>query len=273
MTADNDIISFFREESTKLEMEFKSAKRNGSGTPNEISDFQEGHFNQFISKMFPFPYKIKKGQIRDSFQNKSNSIDCIVINPIHPHVIEINDKFSFILADGVDSAIELKPSFQDKKEFMRGLKQLWSVKKLQRVKSPIVVSARFPEEVVNISKRIPTFLFGMTGSEDPSKLCKWLCEFDKENNVPLIEQIDYVILNNQYIIANIKHESLSPYAKMENIENIGYSVEKWKEDTLAAFIYRLSIVYHAQPTFSGHIFSHYLNDIRPSVAIQKWIDD
>jgi len=83
----------------------------------------------FIKKYFPFPFRLAKGQIIDSFGKESASIDCILLNPNHPYTTNSNEKhFSAILSDGVDVAIELKPDLNSEKEIHRSLKQIKSVK-------------------------------------------------------------------------------------------------------------------------------------------------
>ncbi len=74
-----------------------------------MSDWREETVKSFLEKYFPFPHRIVKGNIIDTFGRRSDSIDCIVLSPAHPYTIDnISKKASVIFADGVDYAIEVK---------------------------------------------------------------------------------------------------------------------------------------------------------------------
>ena len=92
-----------------------------------------------LEKNFPFPYRITKGNIIDSYNQRRASIDCIILDPSHPYTIDSkNKKASVIFADGVDYAIEIKGNLTDKDEIERALKQIESVKKLTRVRNGLI---------------------------------------------------------------------------------------------------------------------------------------
>ena len=125
-----DLLAHIRADAKDLRHEFQKASRQGRGTSQEISDFRENALQSFLQNYFPFPYRIAKGGIRDSRGNKSDSIDCILVNPFHPYTIDSRDKFKIILADGVDAAVEVKPDISRKTELIRGLEQGLTVKAL-----------------------------------------------------------------------------------------------------------------------------------------------
>lgn len=129
------IIELLRMEAKEIALSFKKASIEGEGTPQEVSDRREEALNKFLRKYFPFPYRVVKGNIIDSFGKRSNSIDCIIINPSHPYTVDVNNgKASIIFADGVDYAIEIKPDLSNNDEIKRSLNQIQSVKRLSRVR-------------------------------------------------------------------------------------------------------------------------------------------
>ena len=88
----NNLIKLLNSESDEINHLFEKAQIEGEGTPQEVSDRRENALTNFLKKFFPFPYRIAKGNIRDSFGKHSMSIDCIVLNPNHPYTTsdEIN---------------------------------------------------------------------------------------------------------------------------------------------------------------------------------------
>ena len=102
----NKLLELLKIESTEITASFQKASLEGEGTPQEVADRREETVKSFFEKYFPFPYRIVKGNIIDTYGARSNSIDCIVLNPSHPYTIDpSNNKASIIFADGVDYAI------------------------------------------------------------------------------------------------------------------------------------------------------------------------
>jgi hypothetical protein len=154
------LVDILKDEAVTLSREFKKASSLGEGTSQEIADFREHAVQAFLSRFFPNPYRVVKGKVHDSFGNgPSASIDCVLINPVHPHLIDSHKKFQVILADGVDWVLEVKPDLANAHEMQRALKQCISIKKLRRVKGPILIPQKNPQHVIEASKQIPFFLF------------------------------------------------------------------------------------------------------------------
>ena len=61
-----------------------------------------------------------KGGILDSYGRKSASLDCILINPLHPYTIDTRENFKLIFAEGINAAIEVKPDISKKDECTGG---------------------------------------------------------------------------------------------------------------------------------------------------------
>ena len=146
--------------STQMINEFAKASIEGEGTPQEVADRNEGYVSSFFRKYFPYPYRVEKGNIIDSFGKKSMSIDCLILNPSHPYTVDANNnKASVIFADGVDYAIEIKSKLSSKDEIARALKQIQSVKKLRRVRNGVLNPYNLDEIQLECSKTIPSFIF------------------------------------------------------------------------------------------------------------------
>lgn len=254
---ENKLLKILKLEGSEFNTAFSKASFQGFGTPQEIAEFRERYFNKFIAKYFPYPHRVTKSQIIDSFGYESNSIDCVVLNPNHPYIVDIEGKFNVVLADGVDVAIELKPDVANKAELLRGLEQINSIKKLTRRESPLVMN-RSPE-LVKLSQKIPSFIFSLKAKADPRETVNEIAEFYLNNNIEPEEQIDFVIINEVGIIANYKH----PRTSIVLDNRIGFFYEEWLELTLAAFIMKLYSVFHATPTIGTPILRHYLSSFKP----------
>lgn len=263
----NKILDLLEFESKNIESYFNTARLQAS-TPQEISDFRENYFHDFMSRYFPYPYRITKGQINDIEGRTSCSIDCIVINPEHPHTIDTKNKYSLILADGVDLAIELKPDLSKKNELERGLQQIQSIKKLRRIKSSIIFEGKVVEELLNHSKMIPTFIFTSKVKKDLSKTIIEIAEYYKKNNIPREEQFDFIVINQIGIISNYKLPlpETSILKSKDGKYKACYLYEDWGKMTLARYIHLMNWVYHSTPSINGRILFEYLkhSDIEAS---------
>ncbi len=238
---------------------FQKASVQGKGTPQEVADFRENYFNKFLSNYFPFPHRVTKGIINDSYGNQSDSIDILLIGPNHPYTIDSAGKFSLVLADGVDAAIEVKPDISTKAELTRGLGQIETVKKLRRVNSAIGFKSKVPDHIIEFSKTIPTFIFSIKSNADPINTAKNVLTHYSENSVPVENQIDFIVINNTGIISNYKYPEISNHNK----QLTGYFFEEWKELTLAAFLLKLNESYPSQLRMATPVLTHYTKHIKP----------
>lgn len=254
----NKLLELLAYEGVELSREFGKASISGRGTSQEIADFRENALRNFIRRYFPFPYRVTKGNIVDSFGNESDSIDCVLLNPAHPHTIDSFDKFTVILADAVDVAIELKPNLQDKTELERGLGQVMSVKQLRRSKTPLLLSKKYPAHIIEHSLRVPCFIFADRCKSDPLVTIGEISDFYQRKQVLPEDQIDFVIVNNQGIISNYKHPE-----RAMGVSFSGLYWEEWAEQTTAAALLKLNWVFHAAPTMSEPVLPRYLKDIVP----------
>lgn len=244
------LIEILKIESQEIATSFAKASIEGEGTPQEVSDRREDIINNFLKKFFPFPFRVVKGNIIDSYGNKSNSIDCIVINPSHPYTLDgERGKPSIIFADGVDYAIEVKPDLSNANEIERGLKQVQSVKKLVRIRTGFVRS----EEGKDRAKRIPTFIFAEKTYADIRTLISKITDFYVANRVPKQEQFDMIIVNNRTIVLNIGKKMK---LQLDDFDGIVYTDAG--ENTLALFLLYMNLIPKSEPEISDNILKLYL---------------
>jgi len=244
-------------ESLEINLSFEKASIEGEGTPQEVADRRESALvNAFIAKYFPFPYRIIKGNIIDSYNNRSNSIDCIVLSPSHPYTIDPkNEKASIIFADGVDFAIEVKPDLVSKTEIFRSLNQVRSVKRLKRKRNGLLsVSNKVTKEELEISYQIPTFIFANKTYSDLRLLIEYIIEYNATEKVPLNEQFDFIVINNRTIIFN---SNGSTYAQFSGK---GILFSETNENTLATFLLWLNRLPKSEATVGPNVLEFYLNE-------------
>lgn len=254
----NKLLELLAYEGARLSSEFEKAGVAGRNTPQEVADFRENALRDFVRRYFPFPYRVAKGNIVDSFGNESDSIDCVLLNPIHPHTIDSFDKFTVILADAVDAAIELKPNLQDKAELERGLRQIVSVKQLRRSKTPLLLSSNLPPHILEHSLRVPAFLFAERCKSDPTDTAREIAAFYHRERIELEDQVDFVIVNGLGIISNYKHPE-----RALGGQGAGVFWEEWAELTTAAVLLKLNWVYPASPMIVEATLPRYLKAILP----------
>lgn len=266
--ANNDLLDILKLEADEIEHSFKKAQIAGKGTPQEIADFREAFIANFLSRYFPFPYKIAKGKIRDSFGEVSSSIDCIVLHPNHPHTIDTAGKHSIIFCDGVDSAIELKPDIQNRNELIRSLKKIESVKNLRRFQSSIInnIYPRKPDDLVNFAYQIPSFIFATKCKTDPRDTAYEIKNYYESENIEKEKQIDAIIINKVGIIMNHKVLRWAPINTITKEKEMGLLFEEWGENTLARFLLLLNLAPGADIKISEPILLRYLHPL-PSTNI------
>lgn len=262
MSAITKLLQIVQHEARSLEQDFAAASIKGRGTPQEVADFREQAFRQFIQRYFPFPYRVTKGNIADSFGNESASIDCVIINPVHPYILDAPDKLAVILADGVDAAIEVKPDLMTVSELERGLKQIQTVKSLLRRNAPILLSRTRSAEFLEYARRIPSFIFATSAKTDPLVTVKDVCNYYTGNAVPVEQQVDYIAIHNVGIISNYQTESSSRLS-VQGQKILGVVFEEWKEHTLARLLLYLNETVPASPRMSDPILPFYLGSLAP----------
>ena len=257
----NSLIDILNKESRSINEEFEIASKQGKGTPQEVSDFRENAVQDFVSRYFTNSHIVSKGKITDINGLQSNSIDCLILNPAHPNIIDSRGKFRLIFADGCDIAIEVKPDLARSDEIKRALAQGISVKKTLRSKSSILLPDNKPKHIINHSLRIPFYIFCLKAF-DEEKLLEKIKEYYKENNTEIEDQIDGVIITNSGILKHIKHKELNVYGSPEPIgSNSGWYFETWGESTLVGMLLNFEYSFNSFPTIAEPIMKRILKKV------------
>jgi hypothetical protein len=266
----SDLLQLLKIEGKEISQLFDKASIEGKGTPQEISDRREKVLIDFIKKYFPFPYRITKGNIVDSYNARSASIDCLILNPNHPYTTTDDSKYSIILADGVDCAIELKPDLNSEVEIFRALNQIVTVKKLRRKNSGLVFLKKYSVEYQETCKQIPCFIFSNKTYCDEVLLMEKIVTYYEKNKITKDLQFDFLIVNNRFIITNSREHS---YFHLKRDVPNGLYILDLGELTLAAFLFYLNHMPKSEPEISQSILKHYMTikpeNIRNSEALNE----
>lgn len=99
----HEFLGILKLEAQEIQTKFLRSSIEGKGTSQEVSDFREHAVQDFVRRYYFFPYRITKGGIYGSFGHRSDSVDCIILNPNHPNTVNALGKHGLIFADGVDS--------------------------------------------------------------------------------------------------------------------------------------------------------------------------
>ena len=250
----SNLLDLLEIESKELAVSFQKASIEGQGTPQEVSDRRETAVKKFLGKYFPFPFRIAKGNISDSYGNRSASIDCIVLNPDHPYTVSDDEKFSAILADGVDFAIEVKPDLTKVDEINRALNQLKTVKSLTRVNDGLVLKSRVSQEEQATAKKIPSFVFSDKSYADIRNLVEKIVEYYEQNSIKKECQFDCIVINGRGLIFNSRQNS---YFNL-NKDCQGILIAELGDQTLAGFLLWLNKLPLSSPRMSAPVLEHYL---------------
>jgi len=256
-----DLKQIIRRDAQEVENQFESASVQGRGTPQEIAEFREHALQGFLRNYFPFPYRIAKGGILDHTNKRSDSIDCILINPVHPYTINRYEKFKVILADGVDAAIEVKPDISSISELHRGLTQGLSVKALRRARTPLLLPQRRPQELVEYSLRLPYFIFAMKAKKDIRNTASDVLDFYEREGIPPLDQADAIIVYGRGVIANFPIDGIFPW-RTTDMATTGWFFEDWQADALTGLLFKLARIVAAKATMGPPILDSYLRSLQ-----------
>lgn len=252
-----EFLDVLKLDAKDIETKFLRSSIEGRGTSQEISDFREHAIQDFLRKYYPFPYRIGKGGIYDSYGRRSNSIDCLVFNPNHPYTVNAQGKHSLIMADGIDAAIEVKPKISIKSELERALVQGVSVKQLRRRNSNLLLESR--SHVLELARQIPYFVFSMEAKANIADTINEIKQFYQEKEIPLVDQLDVIVILNRGLIVNYKYSDLYPWVSdFSDQQKKGWFFEEWGENSLAGFLYNLDRTFGATPDLAEPYLKYYL---------------
>lgn len=246
-----EFIELLEIEYRELKLGLSKASLEGKGTPQEVADRREELFHTFFTKYFPFPYRITKGNIIDSYNKRSASIDCIILDPSHPYTIDPkNNKASVILADGVDYIIEIKGNLCDKKEIDRALNQIKSVKELTRVRNGLI----WNKDKNEYTYKIPTIIYAEKTYSNIETLIESILNFYKENKIKRLYQFDILIAGDYTIINSCK-------GQISFNDSKGIFFEKTGDRTLAVLLFLMANMPLVQPSYNENIYNLYLDKV------------
>ncbi|MFH2117299.1 MAG: DUF6602 domain-containing protein [Bacillota bacterium] len=198
MTKLNELL---RIETEEIQNAFSKASIEGRGTPQEVADRREGFVRSILVKYFPFPNRIAKGNIIDSYGSESPSFDIVMLNSIHPNTIsKESERHSVILADGVDFVIDVKGVLM-KDELTRSLDQIKKLKQIKRVYDFRMYSKPSEGRLTTL-KTIPVILYAASTYKEISDLVEKIVEYYITNNIQRNDQFDCIIINGKYAIFN-----------------------------------------------------------------------
>ena len=250
----SDLLDLLEYESKEIELLFNKASIEGKGTPQEVADRRETVVKKFLEKYFPFPFRIAKGNIIDSHNHRSASIDCLVLNPNHPYTVSDDEKYSVILADGVDFAIEVKPDLSNVNEIERSLHQIKTVKQLTRVNNGTILQKKLTAEEQLTSRKIQSFIFSHKTYVNIRTLIEKIVIYYETNKIPRIEQFDCIIINGKGLLFNSKKDS---YFNLSTTEE-GLFYAEYEHKTIMTFLFWLNKLVLSSPKISESVLIHYL---------------
>ena len=251
----SDLIDLLKYEGKDISNLFEKASIEGKGTPQEVSDRREAALINFVKKYFPFPFRVTKGNIVDSYGKRSASIDCIVLNPSHPYTTADDSKYSIILADAVDCAIELKPDLNSQIEIERGLKQIKTVKELKRIRHGLLRTKGESPEYIESCKQVPCFIFSNKAYESERQLLETIVSYYEREKIKKELQFDFIFVNNRFFIVNSKKYG---YFNLKG-EAEGLYIVHTNELTVAAFLFYLNVLPKSEPRLAPSFLESYLN--------------
>lgn len=255
------LIEILKAEGRLIAEEFKLASAQGEGTPQEVADFREHAIQAFVARFLPQSHVVSKGKITDLDGNQSDSIDCLILNPAHPNLIDSHGKFRLIIADGCDAAIEVKPNLARTDELHRALAQCQSVKRTQRSRSPLLLQGTKPAHILAHSRYIPFFVFAAKAFE-PLALHRALLSYYEEHQTPLEEQVDGIFINGVGTIKNVKHAELNFYGSTPPVgANTGWYFEEWGDAALFGVLLSLEFSFHSFADVSESVMKRMLRRV------------
>ena len=221
-----------------------------SGTSEAVADYRETFVKEVLGRFFPRTYRVSKGPIFDSFDGRSQSIDCVVCAPNHPLFLDALGRNTTLLADGVHCAVEVKPDLRDlpgdfgesrkrEPEIVRGLNQVRTVKRLQRTAVGLAPVVKHSERLRDYARRVPTHIYAVE-SAPIDQLAKYIADFYEHRAVPLAEQVDLVVVLNRGVVEVVKYPELGTTKAPGSDEwGPGIVARELAEDALAYFLYRI----------------------------------
>lgn len=197
---------------------------------------RERSIAEFLESYLPMDWSVKKGPIYDNYGGVSAEVDCTVCVPQHPPCRTPNR--DVILAEGVQSAVEVKPDIRSLTtggEFARSLHQAMTVKRLQRQVAYFSKQPNWPKEAY----RIPYVVFAREMS-DLEKTADFMNDQKTANGWTPWDLPDMVVGYKDGILYHAAEASICSIAPQFKIGNYpsgeGYLIFDSGSETLILFL-------------------------------------
>jgi len=254
-----------------LEIVYEPTVSAFKGDRTHTSESKEITISQFLKSYLPSDFQVKGQSKIYSRTQETQNIDCVVLSPNHPKLI--TPKREVVLAEGVFAAIEVKPDIStltEKSEFCRGLKQIKSVKQIERnIKRLDLTELTGNPPRDKYYDKIPAVIFAFK-STSLEKTITFIREKVNDNTIGYDEVPDLVVSLEKGIIYYspiLDKTGIAPILK-----SIGHSVPKSgfatiestnKENNLIKFLELFFKFSASQPILqrSNFIVKKYLEDI------------
>ena len=250
------VIDAIRENLRKIKIIFEPTESSFLKDTKQTGYAREVTVKEFLECFFPSSYRVKKGLIY-SFDSFSQEMDCVLLAPNHPRLV--TPVREVIIAEGVHVAIEIKPditTLSDKSEFQRGLKQIKTVKNLNREIS-FLPTNDFPP-----NHKIPCVIFSNKSKayveivNYMSNLVK-TSEFQPDEFPDLIVSLDNGILYHSHYASKSMFRNFIGKQKPNHSERIFLHIPH-SENTLATFLFLLYNITPPEPHLTDSILKKYL---------------
>jgi len=218
---------------------------------------------------------VKKGPIY-SLASQSSEIDCVLLAPNHPKLT--TPIREVIIAEGVHAAVELKPDISnlsdaDGTEIKRALKQIQSVKKLERKVARLNLTFTGQQKQNPYFDKIPTFLFSFV-SKPATEMIAFLVKqvqvgvYDFDDFPDFIVTLDNGILfytpyAKECMYKNILDENFSSFP-----DSLFLHFPLDQAETLAMFLIALYSVNPPEILISNFILKNYLGHFPKGFSFQ-----
>jgi len=238
--------NLLKQASQRLKLAFKEASERYK-TPEDIAHYREDAVRNFLKEFLPPTFMLGKGEIIDSKGNRSSQVDVIICNQYHPLTISSSGRGLFF-AEGVVCVIEIKSDLSNKEEIERAVRQVESIKKLERkpTKGDLMFGSEYDQERI---KRIPSLIFTYQ-SPSLSTLKLNIKESHEKLKIPIEETLDAVISLEKGIIYNIKSERDKLMITVAGERKLGLVGIEHKEETLRSFLLYLSHIIPVEVRFT-----------------------
>lgn len=244
MKEPNAVIGSLFENLDQIELIYKETYAPFKKDKGNTGDSKEYSIQEFIAAYLTNEYRIEKGSIFSLNGAQSNNIDCVILAPNHPMLT--TPKRKIILAEGVFAAVEVKPDIKNKAEFLRGLKQVKSIKRLERkTYLPDLSKLTGKTKRPDFKNRIPAILFSAK-SLKPDDLYSFINKHLEKGTITIADLPDLILTldNGLYVFSqDIKTRPLGKWfrEKMPHFSDstMMHFCETTKPETLTLFLLNL----------------------------------